>query len=81
MGQTLTLGLISRLALHWEHLTLWNFAFLKLSTMDELLGSFLSFANTDGFERVILIIFPSQRERLACRVSSRINVENRADDS
>jgi len=49
--------------------------------MDELPGSFLSFANTDGFEGVILIIFPSQRERLTSRVSSRITVENRADDS
>jgi len=29
MGQTLTVGLISRLALHWGHLTLWNFAFLE----------------------------------------------------
>ena len=29
MGQTLTVDLISRLALHWGHLTLWNFAFLE----------------------------------------------------
>ena len=29
MGQTLTEDLISRLALDWGHLTLWNFAFLE----------------------------------------------------
>ena len=49
--------------------------------MDELPVSFLSLANPDGFERVILIIFPSQRERLTSRVTSKITVENTADDS
>ena len=49
--------------------------------MDELPGSFLSLANPDGFEVVILIIFPSQRERLTSRNTSRITVENTADDS
>jgi len=48
--------------------------------MDELPGSFLSLANPDGFERVILIIFPSQRERLTSRVKSRLTVENIEDD-
>ena len=49
--------------------------------MDELPSSFLFLANPNGFEGVILIIFPSQRERLTSRVTSRITVENTADDS
>jgi len=49
--------------------------------MDELPDSLLSLANPDEFEGVILIIFPSQRERLTSRVTSRITVENTADDS
>ena len=49
--------------------------------MDELPGSFLSLANPDEFEGSILIIFSSQRERLTSRVTSRITVENTADDS
>jgi hypothetical protein len=49
--------------------------------MDELPDSFLSLVNSNGFEGVILIIFPSQRQRLTSRVTSRITVENTADDS
>ncbi len=48
--------------------------------MDELPGSFLSLDNSDGFEAVIVVIFPSQRERLNNKVRSRITVENTADD-
>ena len=35
--------------------------------MDELPSSFLFLANPNGFEGVILVIFPSQRERLTSR--------------
>jgi len=49
--------------------------------MDESPGSFLSLANPDGFEGVILIIFPSQRERPTSRVTSRLTGENTADYS
>jgi hypothetical protein len=48
--------------------------------MDKLPGSFLSLANPDGFEGVILIVFPSQKERLTSGVKSRLTVENTADD-
>ena len=48
--------------------------------MDELPGSFLPLVNPDGFEGLILIRFPSQMERLTSRVTSRLTVENTADD-
>lgn len=48
--------------------------------MDEIPSSFLSLANTAGFERVILIIFPSQRERPTSRVTSSLTEENTADN-
>jgi len=41
--------------------------------MDELPGSFLFSANPDGFERVILIIFPRRRERSTSRCQVELN--------
>ena len=49
--------------------------------MDELPGSFLSLVNSNGFEEVILIIFPSQSQRLTSGVTSKITVWNTADYS
>ena len=48
--------------------------------MDGLPGSFLYLANPDGFERVILAIFPRQRERLTSMVTSSLTKENTVDD-